>query len=88
MVDYNFKNFKRVSKVTARKLFDEGIIVRIAPCKVNIELHEKYNSLFPGFYFDISRKTHGSNFDKIVNEYAYYKCNYELGYYLAYYIYK
>lgn len=80
MNNYNFKKFKRVSKATARRLFDNGDIIRIAPCKVNID-----NEIF---YLDITRKTHGSDFDKFVNECAYYNCNGELGYYLSYYVYK
>ena len=84
MVDYNFKNYKRISKVAARKLFADGKEIRIAPCKVNIEILEKLNNPF-NFYFDISNKNEGT-FDTLVNMCTAYNCNFQLGYYLAYYI--
>lgn len=79
MTKYNFKEYKRISKVKARKLFASGEEIRIAPCKVNID-NEYYH-----FYFDINNKSEGS-FDTLVNMCTCYNCNYELGYYLAYYI--
>lgn len=84
MTKYNFKEYKRISKAKARKLFAEGEEIRIAPCKVNIEILEKLNNPF-SFYFDINNKSEGT-FDTLVNMCTAYNCNYELGYYLAYYI--
>lgn len=79
MINYDFRNYKRISKKAARRLFDEGVEIKMAPCKVNIE-NEFFN-----FYFDINNKSEGS-FDTLVNMCTYYNCNSELGYYLAYYI--
>lgn len=81
MVDYNFKNYKRISKKVARRLFTDGIEIRIAPCKVNIDC-DRY-----GISFNISKELNADyDFNKLVDICTYYNCNSELGYYLAYYI--
>lgn len=81
MINYDFRNYKRISKKAARRLFDEGVEIRIAPCKVNID-YDRY-----GFSFDISKELNADyDFNTLVNMCTYYNCNYELGYYLAYYI--
>lgn len=81
MINYNFKNYKRISKAKARKLFADGMEIRITPCKVNID-HDRY-----GISFDISKELNADyDFNKLIDMCTYYNCNYELGYYLAYYI--
>ena len=75
----NNKNYKRVSKVTAKKLFNNGVTIGILPCKVR--------PLNP--WIDIVFRDNENNFsfDKWVNAYSFYNCNYsELGKYPAFYV--
>ena len=68
---------KRIRKNAARALFEQHKPVIIIPCKCRIGSawftgHEMVN--------DGSR-----GFDQFVNEFSYYNCNYETGYYPAFY---
>lgn len=79
----------RVSKKTARKLYDEGQTVRICPCKVN-----PANKFYPLSLdinkedkFDVEPFDWELKFDTRVNRFEYYNCQYnELGKYSAYYV--
>lgn len=82
--------FKRIQKRTARRLYNEGEIIYIVPCNVwpdfkgiwikpmniskNLE-EERAGNLYVAM-----------GFDSIINSYEYYNCNYELGYYTAFYV--
>lgn len=70
-------SLERVSKRTARRHYNNGESIIILPVKCYTELFaletkENYNKI---------RK-----FDNLVNEFEYYNCNYECGYYAAFYV--
>ena len=69
--------WRRVSKPMARKLFDMGKKLILAPCKAN--------PLSPwGIGVTISKKD--ESFDKVCNSFEYYNCGGELGKYAAFYV--
>lgn len=72
---------KRVNKATARRLFNEGVLIGF--CPVNI------NPLSPWgvVVFRDNDDTDGDklDFDKFVNAFTYYNCNNEAGKYPAFY---
>ena len=88
MNNYEFRNPKthtnyvRISKQKAKKLFEAGHTVVIAPCRLRLfttwggwHLMNKANSVYPEL-----------EFTKIVNTFVYYNCNNELGTYPSFYV--
>ena len=78
--------YKKVNKKQARKLFLQRYDIYLLPCKVNLQ-----NMWIKPCIISIVNKENGKardvDFDKLVNEYEYYNCNYnELGKYASYYI--
>lgn len=81
------KQFQRVNKKQARKFYDDGTTVYILPCKV------RFGNMFitP---FDANLKDREErygkdedlSFDRLVREFEWYNCCYELGYYATYYV--
>ena len=71
------KRFERVSKTTARRHYNNGESIILLPVKCYsdmfaFETKENYNKV--------------RTFENLVNEFEYYNCNYECGYYAAFYI--
>ncbi len=66
---------RKVTKPTAKKLYNKGMVVYTIPCKLN-----PYNP-FWNFMFRIC-----GDFDNFVNACTWYNCNNETGTYLHYYI--
>lgn len=79
MINFNDKYMVRINKKKARNLFNKGEIIHLLPCKLNIN-----NYWFPACAISLTSDI--KSFDGIVNEYEYYNCNYEMGYYCAYYV--
>lgn len=79
MKNYHIGNYVRISKRTARKLFDAGKIVFF--CPVNLRPDSSWN---------LSARVGGNeyrNFDLCVNAFEYYNCYNNLtGRYTAFYI--
>lgn len=80
------RELKRINKKKARRLYNEGKTIYITRCKVSV-----FSELFPPFILE--KKNYHSEypeliptFDNIINEFEYYNCCPELGYYAAYYI--
>lgn len=73
----NGKVYKKVDKRVARKLFDAGGVVHLAPCKANPRVD------WVGL-ISVSKELAG--FDTVINEFEYYNCNTELGKRAAYYV--
>lgn len=79
--------YERVSKQAARRLFNKGFNITIAPC-----------NCFPGHSWGIAFTTNcyeysfgdkgysRTMFDKLTDNFTYYNCNSELGRYPAYYV--
>ena len=81
-------NYKRVTKPNARKMYRMGCNILLLPCKVN-------DSVVDGSHPWVKPVTINSSgckydainkFDRSVNEYEYYNCNTELGYYAHYFV--
>ena len=66
---------RKITKRTARKLYNNGMVVYTIPCKLN-----PYNTLW-NFLFKIN-----GDFDNYVNACEWYNCNNETGNYLHYYV--
>lgn len=79
MNEYRGNKFERISKTAAKKLYESGTEVYAAPCKMNPE-----SIWFSPFGFQKDEEN-GAAFDNVVNAATYYQCNYECGYYLAFY---
>ena len=81
-------SYKKVTKPTARKLFNRGVEVYLLPSKVNAFI--VFDKNYEGFIQPvvISHKEDGgeNQFDRTVNEFEYHNCNSEMGYYAHYYI--
>lgn len=72
--------YDRISKTAAKRRFTEGKETYVVPCKVRIG-GPWYNEA-PR----IMRHDYGDTFDSWINAFTAYNCNYELGYYPAYYV--
>jgi hypothetical protein len=82
MNKYNFKTLERISKTTARKLYDAGNEVLFIPCKLNPE-NNFYNL---GMWQRNDLWGQYETFEKLCNAFEYYNCNNEAGSYTAFYI--
>ena len=84
-------NYKRINKPTARRMFNKGYSIKLLPCKVSENVltgvpHD-YDWIEPiEIPLQISGHHEMNKFDRSVNEYEYYNCNAELGYYAHYYV--
>lgn len=70
-------SLERVSKRTARRYYNNGESIILLPVKCYseqfaFETGENHNEV--------------KEFDKLVNEFEYYNCNHECGYYTAFYV--
>ena len=75
-------NIKRVNKTVARKAFDAGADVYLLPHKVRFDNMWVSPS-------KIKKARNGDTFEKYVNAYIYYNCQYkELGTYPSFFTYK
>jgi len=85
---YGNCEYERVSKRTARRLFNGGTTIYALPCKVRlVDSSIKYKWLPPIFLGckGFLGLYPNDDFDSVSNECTYYNCNSETGYYLAYY---
>lgn len=69
---------RRINKKEARRRFNQGEEIIIEACKMRVD------SMW-GDSFRINNKQE-KDFDSIVNEFEYYNCMYETGYYASYYV--
>ena len=73
------KQMKKITKVTARKLYNEGKEIRITACNMRPEAGILIGSTSFERMADIP-------FDTMVNSFTYYNCDNERGRYPAYYV--
>lgn len=83
MNKHKFKSVERVTKTVARRLFNEGVKLLFCPVKWNPECKEEYSLSFEIEKMNEPDLIH--DFDTQVNAFEYYNCNYETGYYTAFY---
>ncbi len=79
--------FRRVTKPTARKLYDRGCKILLLPCNVSESALDGSNMWIKPV--TISQDTCAeqfNKFDRTVRSFQYYNCNSELGYYPHYYV--
>ena len=80
MNKYKSSILERISKRAARRIYDNGGELTIIACKLSPE------NTFYNFGITTNKAMHGATFDQFVNAYEFYNCNYECGYYAAFYI--
>ena len=80
MRDFDTGKYTRVRKDVARRLYKEGRTIYLTPS--NIAASDSNPWVKP---CAINNRS-GKNFDNVVNEFEYYNCNYELGYYTNFWI--
>lgn len=67
--------YVKITKPTARRLYNEGSKILLTPCHLR--------PIPCGVYVS---NASGRDFDKLINEFEYYNCNNETGRYAAYYV--
>ena len=76
----NGTTFERITKATAKKLYNSGVAVYLMPANAN--------PFFVGFSYPYATSTStndGMTFDACVNAFEYYNCNAEMGKYTAFF---
>lgn len=76
----------KVNKTKARNLFNQGKTIYIVPCKVRFDFNNVWIKPFAINNKNYEEYTYKDTFDKIINSFECYNCNYELGYYCSYYV--
>lgn len=77
MLNVEMNGYKRIRKNEARRMYNNGVTVYLLPCKVYPDDNHPWIKPY---------RMEGRPFEKTVNEFEYYNCNAELGYYTAFYI--
>ena len=68
-------------------MYNSGYNILLLPCKISESAIYNRDSLISPVTISIMDSEHDSNkFDRTVNEFEYYNCNAELGYYSHYYV--
>lgn len=70
-------SYRKVTKPMAHKLYKEGRIIILVPCKCGVDSSLSCEISFQGSLDD---------FDRTVNSFVYYNCNHETGRYVHYYL--
>ena len=85
--------YRRIRKDKARRLYNDGKTVYIVPCNVYPDNSNPWIKPFELKKATIDKQYEGYDelkqlysFDSRINNFEYYNCNYELGYYTAFYI--
>ena len=81
--------YKRINKPTARKMYYNGIKIKLLPCNVSeVALNEDTTFWVKPVEISLFTSNYSENkFDREVNSYIYYNANnQELGYYAHYYV--
>ncbi len=86
----NYKDYVKLTKPTARKLYNLGCTIKLIPCRVSsyvvTRVPSDYDWIVPVEISILNCKYESNKFDRTVNEYQFYNCNAELGYYPHYYV--
>lgn len=80
MRDLTIGKYRRIRKDVARRLFNNGQIIYLTPS--NVVASDSNTWIKPCAISNRSER----DFDDIVNNYEYYNCCYELGYYTNFWI--
>lgn len=74
-----YKNWNRVSRVKAKKAFESGQTILIAPVNANMDY------MFQ-LWCDVNKSRGWDSFEQMENNFRWYNCNRELGMYPKYFI--
>ena len=74
------KRYRKVTKPTAKKLFEKGEDILVCACKMNP------SSLWRPFTVANKRNSWYCDFEKFINEFTFYNCNAETGRYPHFYV--
>ena len=74
----------KINKSQARKQYELGVTVYITPCKMR--LGNMWNPEIEMNKYNLLEVNPNITFDGFINEFEYYNCDYERGYYTSYYI--
>lgn len=88
------ETYRKVNKIKARKLFNNGVKLKLLPCKINQCVLYGNNPWMRPFEvsLELSVVKHliddgkGDIFDFVVRHYEYYNCNNEVGKYTSFYV--
>lgn len=80
MRDVTIGKYRRIRKDVARRLFDQGRIIYLTPSKIVATDSSPWIKPYP-----INNRA-GHNFDDIVNNFEFYNCCWELGYYTSFWV--
>lgn len=69
-VYYNNKNYERIDKREARRLYNEGKTIMIAPCNMGF-----YDNIIWTCAYEVDNSEF-EDFDKMFNSYSFYNLNY------------
>lgn len=72
-------NVTKINKTQARKLFNDGVMIYLLPCRVG------FNNCWIVPHSIIKGEDEHADFDRILNNFEYYNCGYGLGNYTAFY---
>lgn len=88
------EGYKRITKATARKLYNAGAVIRLTACNmspvsiwgcyVDAQKESVTTVSKPSAY--ITTVARNKEFDTVITAFTYYNCNRETGLYPAYYI--
>ena len=80
-------SYKRITKPNARKMYNHGCDILLLPCKVsNTAIQDKSPWIKPVTINILNCEHEVNKFDRTINDYEYYNCNAELGYYAHYFV--
>lgn len=72
--------YSRLFKNQARKAYEQGTALVVVPCKFRPDSPW-------GFSYHLKKSEHPTDmFDDIINNFTFYNCVYETGYYPAFYV--
>lgn len=80
MRNINIGKYARIRKDIARKLFSQGRIIYLTPSKIVATDSSPWIKPYP-----INNRA-GGDFDDLVNNFEFYNCCWELGYYTSFWI--
>lgn len=86
MDSFDAYGYRKVNKVVARRMYNEGVQIYLLPCQVNAYI--MFDPLYKYVWIQTATisKDSGVTFDTAVNTFEYFNCNSELGRYAHYYI--
>ena len=78
--------FKKVTRPTARKLFNAGQEIFVLPCKVSPAALQGKGWVQPVIISLATTDERENKFERTISAFEYYNCNNELGYYASFYV--